>query len=683
MCGIFALIASTHDHHAAKNAVSLATELLIQSEIRGREASGITFVVNNKATVLKGSCTARELVKTPEYRAISREVVISADSHLSEDITYPILVIGHARMATNGDAERYANNQPILTNSVIGVHNGIAVNHEDLWRRNPELTRDAQVDSEVIFSLLDCSLMTQNAGLKHLSNVLMDIDGQCSVLAFHKEYQALLYATNNGSLYMMSGANDIPLVLGSEKRIIKRALTRFKKGLCDRVAIKKIQPNTVGYVNLETQTVESTSTDSAECVAPLLPRSEKPLFSSVSKVKTQAVSQAKKSPQVLGSVTRAMRNIEKMYEEDLSWSRQLSRCSKCLLPETMPFIQFDRLGVCNYCRSYVPLEYLGEQALIQASLFRGNAGRRQPLVGLSGGRDSSYAIHYLKKELNWDPVAFTYDWGLVTDLARRNIARMCGRLGIEHVLVCADIIKKREHVRKNVLAWLDQPDLGMIPLFMAGDKEYFSQAQKIVEEMGLDTIIFGDNLLETTDFKKGFAGVAPRAWEDGRANKLHFAEKLQLLYFYSSRFSKNKKYWNSSIPETVKAFSAYYQRKLEYINLYSFIEWNEAEIESTLTSEYDWEVASDTTSLWRIGDGTAPFYNLIYFHVSGFTENDAFRSNQIRQGVMTRRDAHDLVEADNAPRFEGLLWYCQVIGLDFPDTIEAIKKIPRSRRKVV
>ena len=31
---------------------------------------------------------------------------------------------------------------------------------------------------------------------------------------------------------------------------------------------------------------------------------------------------------------------------------RLRRCSKCILPETMPFIRFNSDGVCNYCTSY-------------------------------------------------------------------------------------------------------------------------------------------------------------------------------------------------------------------------------------------------------------------------------------------------------------------------------------------
>ena len=38
---------------------------------------------------------------------------------------------------------------------------------------------------------------------------------------------------------------------------------------------------------------------------------------------------------------------------------------------------------------------------------------------------------------------------------------------------------KRTNIRKNIKAWLKKPDLGMIPLFMAGDKFFFYYADKV------------------------------------------------------------------------------------------------------------------------------------------------------------------------------------------------------------
>ncbi len=123
--------------------------------------------------------------------------------------------------------------------------------------------------------------------------------------------------------------------------------------------------------------------------------------------------------------------------------------------------------------------------------------------------DSTHTLHVAKKVLGLNPVAFTYDWGMVNDLARRNIARVCGKLGVENIIVSADIRRKRENIRKNVVAWLRRPDPGMVPLFMAGDKYFFYYTDQVKKRTGLRLNIWGVNPLENTDFKVGFLGVPP------------------------------------------------------------------------------------------------------------------------------------------------------------------------------
>ena len=71
-----------------------------------------------------------------------------------------------------------------------------------------------------------------------------------------------------------------------------------------------------------------------------------------------------------------------------------------------------------------------------------------------------------------NPVAYTYDWGLTTDIARRNQNLMIGQLGVEHIIRSPDLSQKRKNVRANINAWLKRPELGMVPIFMSGDKDF-------------------------------------------------------------------------------------------------------------------------------------------------------------------------------------------------------------------
>ena len=89
---------------------------------------------------------------------------------------------------------------------------------------------------------------------------------------------------------------------------------------------------------------------------------------------------------------------------------------------------------------------------------------------------------------------------------------------------------------------------------------------------------------------------------------------------------------------------------------------------------YDWEKSPDTNSTWRIGDGAAPFYNYIYYTMAGFTEFDTFRSNQIREGDISRSQALEFIQDENRPRHQGIKWFLEVIGLDFETTINRINQ---------
>jgi hypothetical protein len=353
----------------------------------------------------------------------------------------------------------------------------------------------------------------------------------------------------------------------------------------------------------------------------------------------------------------------------------MRRCTRCILPETMPMIRFDGHGVCNFCRAHKKAEVKGLEALeTLVAPYRSRDGSPDCIVSFSGGRDSSYALHFIKTVLKMNPVSYTYDWGMVTDLARRNQARICGKLGIEHVLISADIKAKRKNICRNVKAWLKKPDLGMVPLFMAGDKQYFYYADKLRRQMGIHLVFFGGNRMEKTNFKSAFTGVDEG---QGRLYNISAMKKLKLIGYYLRQFLTNPTYLNRSLIDTAFAFYSSYIILHDFIWLYDYIPWDEKEIAETLRREYDWEMATDTDTSWRIGDGTAAFYNYIYHTVAGFTENDTFRSNQIREGMVSREEALKLVERDNKPRYESIVEYSHMVGFDCDEAMARINAMPK------
>jgi len=283
----------------------------------------------------------------------------------------------------------------------------------------------------------------------------------------------------------------------------------------------------------------------------------------------------------------------------------------------------------------------------------------------------------LKKKYSMNPIAFSYDWGMVTDISRRNQAKICSQLEIEHIFRAANIPIKRRNMRKNIEAWLRRPHLGMVPLFMAGDKSFFSIARQLRQSMGIPLVIHcGGNDLERTDFKAGFAGLK----EGNHGNRFYafpFSHKFKIGIFYLTQYLLNPSYLNESFFESAMSFFTTFIAKDDFMYLYQYIPWDEQELNKTLLQKYNWEKASYSENTWRIGDGYTTFINYIFYNIAGFSEFDTFRSQQIRAGLISRNEAEKLADKDNQYDMNTLREFMGQVGLNLEEVLTRIGEIPK------
>lgn len=673
MCGIFGIIAKEGSTINYKSLRKFLGHLAIYSESRGKDSSGIAIrhIDQHRIDVIKGDVPIRNLLKSKEYD----KAIIQGLSNFKEGSGFS--AFGHARLVTNGSQLKEVNNQPVLKDDILIIHNGIIVNVDELWATNPDLKREYAIDTEIIPTLIRRELKSTDNLVQACSNAFKNLEGTYSVAIMFQDLDQFVLATNNGSLFYISDEASF-IIFASEAHFLKKLLLqKWFSVYGDHLKIKQIASRTGLVIHLSELAIHSFNLERDDIVIPVSKTERYKLNKSI------LDNQMNRREVVIDPAAFIDRSKEghlfRLLEFNIDSISNLKRCSKCLLPETFPFIEYDSFNVCNYCTNYKkknqpkPISELVELA----ERFKSIGGSPDCIVPFSGGRDSTYALHLVKKELGLNPIAFTYDWGMVTDLARRNAARVCGKLGVENIIVAADIHLKRENIRKNVSAWLKNPHLGMVPLFMAGDKYFFHFSNKVLQQTGLKLSIWGSNPLENTDFKSGFTGIEP-SFNKKRIDEINLLNKVKLVTFFGKQFLSNTAYINTSLIDTLGSFkSRYVSERFGYVQLFDYIEWDEKKIESLILNEYNWEKSIDTNSTWRIGDGTAAFYNYIYYTVAGFSEFDTFRSNQIREGQISREEGLELVNNENIPRYENLRWYLSIIGLDFESTIRRINAIPK------
>lgn len=131
-------------------AIGLVSVLAREAEIGGLASSGISIMREKNAHVLKRAVRSSALIKTDEYQNfMDKHMVLK---HADDRI---MSVIGHCRLPTKGSATNNNNNHPIVAKHIIGVHNGIISNDDELFKGfSTQFTRIAQVDTEIIFQLL-------------------------------------------------------------------------------------------------------------------------------------------------------------------------------------------------------------------------------------------------------------------------------------------------------------------------------------------------------------------------------------------------------------------------------------------------------------------------------------------------------------------------------------------------
>ena len=130
-------------------------------------------------------------------------------------------------------------------------------------------------------------------------------------------------------------------------------------------------------------------------------------------------------------------------EKNISYQR----CTRCISDSTCPGITFDAKGVCSFCflhdkwvkmypndeRGNVPL-----QAMIQKMKRDGEGKKYDCVIGISGGRDSTYVLHLTVKKYGLRPLAVHFNDGFDNPVGGENMVNITKKLGVELRTITSD-----------------------------------------------------------------------------------------------------------------------------------------------------------------------------------------------------------------------------------------------------
>lgn len=141
-------------------------------------------------------------------------------------------------------------------------------------------------------------------------------------------------------------------------------------------------------------------------------------------------------------------------------------CTRCIYDDTIPMINFDEKGVCNYCRQYdsmceqYPIDERGTAELekIVEKMKRDGQGKPYDVViGVSGGCDSSYMLH-LAHKMGLRVLAAHFDNTWNAQVAVDNVRKLQEKLGFDLFTHVVDPDEYNDVFRSFMLASVPEID---------------------------------------------------------------------------------------------------------------------------------------------------------------------------------------------------------------------------------
>lgn len=328
-------------------------------------------------------------------------------------------------------------------------------------------------------------------------------------------------------------------------------------------------------------------------------------------------------------------------------------CTECLLTNRTPKISFDERGVCNYCRTYLPmLVRPAEEFSKILDRFRSNDKKYDCIVGLSGGRDSTFVLWKLVNEFKMKVLAVNYDNPFSSKQAKQNIKRAVEILNVDCVTWGFPNNAHGKATKKSLKIWSHHPSSIMIPFVCAHCKTWWPGFFGIARKNNISLVVIGSNPLETASFKKaGFGG----------ARTYHKFKNIPNIIKRSLKeLSKNPRYLKTNWGMILRMYlgashSTPYMRwrykDFTVVRFFDYFKWNEKGVESTIKRELGWEKSSEVASSWRFDCRLDYVRRLMYASTIGVTELRDLLSKMIREKQITREEALErLKREDVVPR---------------------------------
>jgi len=313
-------------------------------------------------------------------------------------------------------------------------------------------------------------------------------------------------------------------------------------------------------------------------------------------------------------------------------------CKECLLPSSYPGIRFNSYGVCRYCEQWKRPDYLGKDKLldkIAPALKRNECTEYDCVVGYSGGRDSTYLLYYIVRELKLRPLAVFVDDQFIPEQAFENMKETTRILGVTLLIRQSDYLKRC--VTHHIHAWLKRPVAESLMCINVGERlGYLTMVEEEAVKRGIKLTFQGGSPFQQEGYKSDIVKIG----KQGGALSLVCGWTKQVLLnpFLVMNYTALKTQY-AELTNKRRTKHLLKKNNIMRINPYNgYVHWVEKDIEDVLLNILNWKRCPGMESTARVSCEIDTLRQYLFLRTLGYNDRNVTLSEMIRDGQISRKE---------------------------------------------
>jgi N-acetyl sugar amidotransferase len=343
------------------------------------------------------------------------------------------------------------------------------------------------------------------------------------------------------------------------------------------------------------------------------------------------------------------------------------------MPETQEGIVFDEMGICQACQSqeqkihidWVEREKQLRCILEEAKIKSGN--NYDCILPISGGKDSTFQMHVLTKVYGMKPLAVTFSHNWYSETGWYNLMNALEEFNVDHIMFTpnrrlVNKIAKRSLGGIGDACWHCHAGVGAFPL-------------QVAVRFKIPLLIWGESIADYSGRASHFNPVRKfdREYFTKVSAKLHPHEMV------SQELSERDLYpFNIPSAEDCEALG------LHGIHLGDYIFWDEERQTEFVRNHYGWKETQveGTYKGYKSAECIMPgVHDLACYLKRGYGRATFHASMDVRNGLLTREEAFDLIRRFDTERPEALDYYLKITGMTENEFYATLSEHQQSKLK--